>query len=115
MAVGFGQPAPRPVKGSTVKARRLSKSRQERSFRAAVLERDGYHCRICGRAVRRTLDHLAPDAAHVHHIAPRSTAPERKYEASNGLTVCSACHQRIHMGNHDESRRDSETLGFLAD
>jgi 5-methylcytosine-specific restriction endonuclease McrA len=48
--------------------------------RHLVLERDGHACRICG----------APNQRTVHHRRPREHAPELL------ITVCPACHARLH-------------------
>ena len=33
---------------------------------------------------------------HVHHVVPRHAAPERMYDPSNCVTLCSACHYAEH-------------------
>jgi ribosomal protein L32 len=56
-------------------------------WRAAVVERDGHRCRDCGATGGRM---------HAHHIADWDDAPELRFEAANGLTLCAACHGKRH-------------------
>lgn len=60
------------------------------AFRKAVLERDGYKCKVCG--VPGTDETLDP-----HHITPREKMPNGGYCAENGITLCKGeegCHKK---------------------
>ena len=35
---------------------------------------------------------------HVHHIIPRSQAPNRTFDATNLATLCVECHDKKHRG-----------------
>jgi DNA-directed RNA polymerase subunit RPC12/RpoP len=59
-----------------------------RKWRKAVLQRDGYKCQQCGETGKKL---------HVHHIKPFATHADLRFEVSNGITVCEACHRRIHQ------------------
>lgn len=48
----------------------------------AVLERDGYTCRHCGRP-----------ATEADHIVNRAVAPELALDPANGQALCTSCHQ----------------------
>jgi len=77
-----GQPLPRRA----AQCRRCSQGewysrRRFGSNREKVLERDGQRCRACGTG-------NAP--LHVHHRRPG------RHDAELLLTVCAACHARIH-------------------
>lgn len=87
---------PKPEKGADRKKKRAARTRAGASFREAVRTRDGYRCRLCGRRVRRTLDVLADDAAHVHHIRGRNVAPEDRFNPNAALTLCGKCHRKAH-------------------
>jgi hypothetical protein len=60
-------------------------------WRNAVLERDGYRCRNCGRQCKKLESGLA-----AHHIRPYATDVAARYVLSNGLTLCRACHMELH-------------------
>jgi len=51
-------------------------------WRGAVFVRDGYRCQVCD-----TNRHIT-----AHHIYPWKTHPERRYDVSNGITLCGSCH-----------------------
>ena len=87
---------PKPEKGADRKRRRKARTNAGKAFREAVRQRDGYRCRLCGRRVRRTLDVLADDAAHVHHIRGRNVAPEDRFNPDTALTLCGKCHRKEH-------------------
>jgi cytochrome c553 len=55
---------------------------------AAVKARDG-RCVACNSV----------DDLHAHHVLPKATHPELKYEVSNGLTLCYRCHKAEHARN----------------
>lgn len=57
-----------------------------RLWRKAVFERDGHRCRDCGSA----------EDLHAHHIKPWVTFPDLRLVLSNGRTLCSRCHSRVH-------------------
>ena len=52
------------------------------AWRRAVLERDCYTCRKCGRA-----------ATEADHIVGRTAAPHLAYDLDNGQALCVACHR----------------------
>ena len=87
---------PKPERGSDRKRRRQARTRAGKAFREAVRQRDGYHCRHCGRPVRKTTDFLADHAAHVHHLRGRNVAPEDKYNPDAAITLCGKCHRKEH-------------------
>lgn len=73
---------------------------QSRVWRKAVLERDGGFCRICH----------ATDKLEAHHILPFGTHPERRWEVSNGLTLCKECHARVRY----RELENAEMFQFIA-
>lgn len=56
-------------------------------WREAVFERDGYTCQDCGELGGNL---------HAHHIERWSKAPDKRFEVSNGITLCHTCHWRRH-------------------
>lgn len=61
-----------------------------RRLRASVLRRDGYLCRYCLRYGRRR------QATTVHHIEHADEHPELAYNADNLVSLCEACHNKMH-------------------
>lgn len=61
-----------------------SKSVIPQDVRFEVLTRDGRRCRMCGRTV----------GLHLHHVVYRSEGG--KHVATNLLTLCYGCHDRVH-------------------
>jgi len=60
-------------------------------WRNAVLARDGYKCRKCGRQCKKFESGLA-----AHHISPYATDVDARYNVDNGLTLCRACNMALH-------------------
>lgn len=52
-------------------------------FRAAVLARDGFVCRVCG----------AGGEQDPHHITDRNAFPNGGYVVENGIALCPRCHE----------------------
>lgn len=57
-----------------------------RQWRVAVFARDGYRCCRCGGTGR----------LHAHHVLRWATHPDRRYDVSNGETLCHGCHRLEH-------------------
>ena len=57
-----------------------------RALRAAVLARDHFWCRVCGRRTANT----------VHHILPVTVRPDLMLDADNLEAICPVCHNREH-------------------
>jgi 5-methylcytosine-specific restriction endonuclease McrA len=55
-----------------------------RTWRRAVLERDGHRCVQCG----------ATEPLNADHIKPFATFPELRLDVSNGRTLCEPCHRQ---------------------
>ena len=56
-------------------------------FRNKVYQRDEYTCRVCGQ-VGGTLN--------AHHLDGWSWAKDKRFEVSNGVTLCEDCHNKFH-------------------
>lgn len=61
---------------------------RHKAWRLAVLVRDGYTCRACGRVCG------AKREAHADHIIPVAQRPDLRYEVDNGQCLCHSCHSR---------------------
>jgi hypothetical protein len=69
---------------------------KQKVFRAQVLERDGYTCRMCGAAATSAdSDRGRPAVSLIaHHTTPVLDLPEaQRYDPKHGLTLCKACHR----------------------
>ena len=67
-------------------------SRQYVEWRNAVLKRDDYRCKICGKRGRLQAHHI---------IYWRDTVDSKwlRYDVENGITLCTTCHLEAHGGN----------------
>lgn len=75
-------------------ARKAQRERDAARVRAEVRERDGWRCRVCGRAV--ALGAVLPARrAEVHHLAPRALAPGQLCDPATQMTVCGLCHAKL--------------------
>lgn len=72
------------------------------AFRAAVFERDGGRCVVCGEA-----------AADAHHILERRLFPDGGYRLDNGASLCSKHHLEAEMTAISVERL-RELIGILA-
>ncbi|MGI9460517.1 MAG: HNH endonuclease [Pirellulales bacterium] len=60
-------------------------SRQHRAWRKAILNRDNFKCRGCGRVLHDS------SQLHADHIIPIEEGGPR-YSLDNGQTLCISCH-----------------------
>ncbi len=66
--------------------------RRHRAWRLAVLRRDNWQCRACGRVCG------GPREAHADHVSPVVLGTERcsngvsRYDVGNGQCLCVRCH-----------------------
>jgi 5-methylcytosine-specific restriction endonuclease McrA len=61
---------------------------RHKAWRQAVLLRDGYTCRDCGRVCGLKRE------AHADHIVPVKDRPDLRYVVDNGQCLCASCHSR---------------------
>jgi len=66
------------------------KSTMWKKKRIQILKRDGYMCQECKRYGRSV------DATTVHHIKHVDEFPELAYQSNNLVSLCSACHNKMH-------------------
>ena len=60
-------------------------------LRQKIMRRDNYMCRECLRFGRHRQGEM------VHHAIPREDFPELEWTAWNLVTLCNACHERMHL------------------
>lgn len=84
--------------------RKFYRSKDWKSMRKAILERDNYECQICKEKGLVTTDtnEYSYSAKRkkiqliVHHIKELEHYPELALDPDNLQTVCVSCHERIH-------------------
>ena len=64
-----------------------------------ILKRDEYMCQWCKRYGKKT------EATTVHHIKHVDEYPELAYTDSNLISLCSACHNKVHPEKAKNYRR----------
>lgn len=73
-------------------------------IRELALRRDRYCCVWCRRAGRTARDgrgrRIPVPATLVHHIIPRSEAPEMELVLDNLVSLCARCHDEAHPEKH---------------
>lgn len=62
----------------------VTRTRRWAVLRAAVLERDGFACVVCGERRRLEIDHIKPVRTH----------PELSFDPRNLQALCGVCHAR---------------------
>lgn len=82
-----GNKHPRWVDGSSSEQHALRQTPEYHSWRRSVYKKDNYTCQHCG-AIKLELV--------AHHEKNFKEYPELRYEISNGITLCRACHKRVH-------------------
>lgn len=61
-------------------------SSQYKKWKLNVLKKDNYKCQICGETKNLV----------AHHIEPFSKNINRRYDITNGITLCQKCHKEVH-------------------
>jgi hypothetical protein len=64
----------------------------EKAFRKAVIERDGYICRMCQRKVLQTMARV-PERLEVHHVHGRRG--DLRFEPRAAIVTCCQDHERL--------------------
>lgn len=62
---------------------------KEREWRIKVFERDKYTCQRCGNSGRSDLN--------AHHKDAHHWCVDRRYDETNGVTLCESCHKDFHQ------------------
>lgn len=95
-----GAAHPRWKGGVTEASKRERSSARYVAWRKSVYQRDHYTCQQCGQVGGKL---------NAHHIKGWADFPDLRYERSNGVTLCKACHDRHH------AKEAGERLGKARD
>jgi hypothetical protein len=83
-----------------IKTRNLTEYRDWRTF---VYKRDKFTCRCCNDSTGGNLN--------AHHLDGWDKYPDKRFELSNGITLCETCHLAFHKafgyGNNTKSQFDT--------
>lgn len=97
MAIGYGEPAPKPVRGSNRRSRRSTRNALAKKMRDQVWIRAAGMCEECGKGpLLRTLDALDPRAGHVSHDRGRRVAPADRFNPDACKLLCRDHHLILH-------------------
>lgn len=87
------------VKNKFVKAHPIDKrdrgTIQYVAWRKKVFERDNYTCQKCGEK---------GGILNAHHIVHWAVCAEKRYEVSNGITLCEKCHRLVHLEERNNGK-----------
>ncbi len=72
-------------------ARRKDRRGKHGSWARAVLSRDKETCQHCG---------VTEVEMHAHHIMSFADHPEKRWDVSNGMTLCAQCHWAVHAASN---------------
>lgn len=89
-----------------------------RAERMRALDRDMGECQLCAQEGRYETDYAGRPhpvrATMVHHIVPLKVAPEKALELDNLMSLCNACHERMHPERHGGVKNGTPTLAEQA-
>ena len=88
-----GEKNPNWMGGIEVKYDRERYTKQYREWKKEVILRDNFTCALCSSHERRSLV--------CHHIVSWRKDESKRFDISNGLTLCNSCHCKI--GYNEES------------
>jgi len=92
-----GRPPPNKIKNiieDDIISGRIFNLHFWRDFRKKILERDNYTCQICDKK-----------ANCIHHKKTRKQHPKLCFVDENVITICRACHIKIHMTKDKKIKR----------
>lgn len=85
-----GESNPNFKDGSSPERQRQYASAQWKVLIRSVYARDGYRCRRCNAPKK------GQRGLHAHHVKPWAGNPQLRFDASNLITLCRACHEWVH-------------------
>lgn len=89
-----GENNPRWKGGTETELQLLRKTNKWKIWRESVFKRDNYTC-------QNPLCNQIGGELHPHHIVYKSKDSSKIFDISNGLTLCKACHMKLHFGSQE--------------
>ncbi len=80
-------------------------SKKYQDWRISVYSRDGHKCLNCG----------STEVLNAHHIIPWKVDESLRFDISNGMTLCSACHTRLESKQRLKNGHSEETKKKISD
>lgn len=82
-------------------------SKRMNDWRLSVFNRDNFTCAMCGNRSSKG----NPVILNAHHIKPFSKYKHLRFEESNGITLCDACHKKTYW---KESQFQNEFENYVS-
>ena len=84
------------IDGKSLERDRIRLGTELKEWRKSVFIRDNYTCQHCGDKKE----------IQAHHIEEWAKCEEKRFELSNGVTLCIVCHGKVH--NRDFTKRNKK-------
>ena len=92
------------------KYQKYLKSKDFKTLRDKVLERDNYRCRVCGRTLEEISDNRKL-SLQAHHCSYENLGKCNGEEMEDLITLCNVCHKAIHSARSNLRRfTDKEAI-----
>jgi ribosomal protein L37AE/L43A len=79
-------------------------TKEDYHFKYTVFERDNFTCQKCGKH---------GGTLNAHHILNFNDNPDKRYDISNGITLCDSCHILFHRTYGYRNNTVEQLLNFL--
>ena len=80
-------------------------TRTHTAWRCAVYERDDFTCQACGDDRGGNLN--------AHHLSSYHADKARRWDVSNGVTLCDVCHRAFHKAHGYKNNTEAQFRAFL--
>jgi len=78
---------------------------ESKQWRIAVYDKDKYTCQKCGDSKGNNLN--------AHHISGWNIDKDKRFDVSNGITLCKECHNDFHVRNGYGNNTESQFLKWF--
>lgn len=91
--------------GVTPEYEQIRKSIETKLWRKSVFGRDNFTCQMCNSDIGGKL--------HSHHIFNFSDYVGKRFDVTNGITLCKDCHDKFHKNYGYKNNNDEQLNNFL--